>query len=145
MRVGGTLAREVSSVKLGNRGVEVLGVEPHTPDDPVVGTDLNEVEYLGVERRGVSIRPKVAGTHQDQPLAADRNHRRRHVRETQIRHRVRILDRGLRTTSAARVRGSAAIVTDSVGCQHRCHRFPVAGRKVRPKAVVRLACRVFQL
>ena len=42
------------------------------------------------------------------------------------------------------VHDPTAIVADNVVGQHLRHRVPVAGREVRPEALVYSACRVFQ-
>jgi anaerobic glycerol-3-phosphate dehydrogenase len=45
--MGGGFAGEVSSVKLLERGVDVVGVEQGAGGEPVVDVDLNSAEDLG--------------------------------------------------------------------------------------------------
>ncbi len=48
--MAGRFAGEISGVKLGEGGVNVVGVENNAPHEPVRGIDLHNAEHLGVER-----------------------------------------------------------------------------------------------
>src|SRR6516165_1594037 len=143
VRVWCRFAGEVSGIELVKSGFEV-GVKRDTRDDPAVSVELNEIEYLGVERLAALTAARVAGAHEGEALAAGRDNRRRHVRDPQVRHRARILDRSIPTASDPRVHGPTAIVTENVGVEHLGYRVPVAGYKARLQTLVGSACRVLQ-
>ncbi len=59
-------AGEVAGIKLGNGGVEVVGVEGDDRRDPVVGVELGDTEDLGAESVGSRVAARGAGTTEDQ-------------------------------------------------------------------------------
>ena len=109
-----------------------------------VGVDLDDAEQLGVERLGPLIAargtetmrarrsPRVAMTVDVtfcDPDFGDGSH---------------VRDVGISTVSDPGVHDPTAIVDGNVVGQYLRHGVPVAGREVRPEALVHLACRVFQ-
>ena len=144
VRVGGRFAGEVPGVELGDGGVEVVEVEHDDRHDPLVGVDLDDVEDLGVERLG----PLVALEYRARLRTRCSPRVAMTVDVTSVTPRsaiaAHLCDHGIPTVSDARVYHSTAIVAGNVVGQHLGHRVPVAGREVRPDALVHSACRVFQ-
>ena len=66
------------------------------------------------------------------------------VCDTELGDGSHVRDLGIPTVSDAGVHDPAAIVSGKVVGQHLRHGVPVAGREVRPEALVHSACRVFQ-
>ena len=91
--------------------------------------------------------PVFAGeekTTQDETFSAGRGEGRRHCRCADGGDGPHVRDVCISTAQDPPAYHPAAIVIAHVVGQHLGHRGPVAGREVRPKAVVCSACRVFQ-
>ena len=73
MALGGGFAGEVSSIKLGDSGVEIVGVERDDRRDPLVGVELDDTEDLGAESVGSRVAARGAGTTEDQAAPPDRD------------------------------------------------------------------------
>ena len=67
-RVGvfGGFAGEVTGVKLGERGIEVVGVQQHACHNPAVGVRFDDVEHLAVELPGPQIAVRSADSVEDE-------------------------------------------------------------------------------
>src|SRR5258708_862494 len=78
-------------------------------------------------------------------LTTGRNDGLRYVPHPDVGDRPRVGDRGIPAVSDPGADDTTTIVAGNVvGPQLRCG-GPIAGSEVRPKALVHLACRVFQL
>src|SRR5947209_10126493 len=69
VRVGGRIAGEVPGIEFLEGGVDVVGLEQHMRDDPLVGVDFDDVEYLAIESLGPSIGARPSGTTDDQAFS----------------------------------------------------------------------------
>ena len=102
VRVGGRFAGEVAGVEFREGGVDVVEVEHDERRDPVVGVDLDDAEHLGVERLGLLIAAREAGTTEGEALPAGRDDGRRQVLDPELGGRPHVRDLGIPTVSDAR-------------------------------------------
>ena len=142
--ISGRFASEVTSLKFGEGGVDVVDVEREARDDAVFCVNLEDVEHLDAEF--VRPHPMVPGADMSEGEArpAGRKGGRRNLFETHLGGRSHFRYVIIATVLDAGVHDPTTIICENVmGGQFR-HRVPVAGREVGPEALVHLSCRVFQ-
>ena len=140
---GQPLRRRGSGIEFLESGLEIVGVERDARRDPVVGVDLDDAEYVGVERPSA-----LFATRKRSRLRASTSRGSQGPStlcpDPDVSDRPHARDYGVPTgsdpapTTRRRSSSNTSSAIDSVT------RAPVAGREARPEALVRLACRVLQ-
>ena len=93
----GRFAGEIPSVKLGERGVDVVVVEDRDGGGLTAGVDLDDLKNIDLEGVGLLGLPRRVDKHEREAFAAGRYERRGRVREPDVHRRPQIADRDLPT------------------------------------------------
>src|ERR1700678_3184594 len=109
VRMGGRLAREVSSIKLRDGGIEVFEVERDHRREFLVGVDLDDHEHLGKERFDPFVATREGNTHEDKVPPAGRDDAPRYVCGPQLGDRPHVSHLGVSTMSDSRAHHPTAI------------------------------------
>ena len=136
MRVGGGFSSEVAGIKFGDGGVDVVEVEPHEPDDPLVGSYLDEAEQLDEISLGrlLPVRKGHACAHENEAFSPGCHHRRRHARQAQTGECPQVHELFVATVSDSRAHHPPAIVEGEVVAEGRRDGGPVVLPRGVPKS-----------
>jgi hypothetical protein len=138
-------AGNVSSVQLRDSRFEIVEIETDESRDLLSLIDFDHVKHVGMESVGQLIAAPEAGTHESEPLPADRDHARQRVPDTKVASYPRVINRsGAPELTPPCPYESTTIVCDEIFGHSRGQPIPVAARVARIEALMYLARRVLQ-